>query len=583
MKNQSITFSFVLGIILVLFSGCDFLDKQPTERLTLDKVFADDIETKRYLWNVYSYIPDESNVWAGTPWVGSADEADMTWERAGYDTYLVNQGNYSPTTYYYQNWGYYYEGIRSASVFMNRVGENPELTETQITRFTAEARFLRAYFYYLLLRQYGPVVIMEEVLPVDAPAEALQIPRSSFDECVNYIVQELGTATQNLPLEIINDNWLGRATKGAAMAVKSTVLLYAASPLYNGNEDYANFTNQDGTQLMNTTYDETKWKRAADAAKAVIDLNQYSLYTYGDGSDPYLNYKELFLDKWNEETIWGRSNNGAWNLEIHSAPRSVNGWSGVAPTQAQVDAYFMANGKSIHASGSGYVEEGFSTEDRKYTIAGTWMMYVNREPRFYASITYNGKVWPFSGERVELFAEGSSGSKGSYDHSKTGYLLYKFTNPDSDIVQRNIPHKVWILFRLGEIYLNYAEALNEYNPGHPDIAKYVNLIRNRSGLPDLPANLSQDEMRQAIHHERRVELAFEGHRYFDTRRWKIAPETDAGPFYGMNISAGDSFDDEAFYQRTAYETRSFESKNYLWPLPQNAVNRNKELVQNPGW
>src|SRR5699024_2102770 len=114
------------------------------------------------------------------------------WERAGYDTYLVNQGNYSPTTYYYQNWGYYYEGIRSASVFMNRVGENPELTETQITRFTAEARFLRAYFYYLLLRQYGPVVIMEEVLPVDAPAEALQIPRSSFDECVNYIVQELG-------------------------------------------------------------------------------------------------------------------------------------------------------------------------------------------------------------------------------------------------------------------------------------------------------------------------------------------------------------------------------------------------------
>src|SRR5699024_3941166 len=209
-----------------------------------------------------------------------------------------------PTTYYYQNWGYYYEGIRSASVFMNRVGENPELTETQITRFTAEARFLRAYFYYLLLRQYGPVVIMEEVLPVDAPAEALQIPRSSFDEGVNYIVQELGTATQNLPLEIINDNWLGRATKVAAMAVKSTVLLYAARTFYNGNEDYANFTNQDGTQLMNTTYDETKWKRAADAAKAVIDLNQYSLYTYGDGSDPYLNYKELFLDKWNEETIW---------------------------------------------------------------------------------------------------------------------------------------------------------------------------------------------------------------------------------------------------------------------------------------
>src|SRR5699024_8022090 len=442
---------FVWGIVLLFVNSCeDFLDKQPTERLTIDEVFSEREETESYLWNIYSYVPDQSNMWTGHPWVGASDEGDMTWERGGYDTYLINEGNWNPTSNYYQFWDHYYKGIRSASVFLDRIEGHPELSDQQIMRFKAEARFLRAFMYFMLLRQYGPVIIIEEVLPVDAKISELQLPRSTFDESVGYIEEELDQSIQNLPLDVTDQNWLGRATQGAAMALKSRLLLYAASPLYNGNSQYASFTNQDGTQLINQNYDDNKWKKAANAAKAVIDLNQYNLYTYQDGNDPYNNYKYLFLEKWNEETIFGRSGNAAWDLEKHSAPRSVNGWSGVAVTQKQVDAYFMADGKIINDNGSNYIEEGFSTEDTEYTEEGTWNMYTNREPRFYASVTYNGKRWPFDGHKVELFAEGASGAKGSHDHSKTGYLLYKFTNPDSDIVQGDHPHKVWIVFRLAE-------------------------------------------------------------------------------------------------------------------------------------
>lgn len=584
MKFRYIINLFAVSILLIFSSSCeDFLDKQPTERLTMDEVFSVREETDDYLWNLYSYIPDESQMWKGHPWVGASDEADMTWERAGYSTYLMNEGSWNPTSYYYQFWDHYYRGIRSASVFLDRIEGHPDLSEKRIIRYKAEAHFLRAFMYFMLLRQYGPVVIMDELLPVDAAISDLQIPRSPFDESVDYIKSELDQAIKDLPISVNDSKWLGRATKGAALAVKSRLLLYAASPLYNGNSDYASFTNEDGTELINQHYEKDKWKRAADAAKEVIDLDQYELYTFGDGNDPYKNYENLFLEKWNEEIIFGTADNGASDLERHSAPRSVNGWSGIGPTQKQVDAYFMANGKAIDEKGSSYVEEGFSSNDTKYTEAGTWNMYVNREPRFYASITYNGKRWPFDGHKVELFAEGESGIKGSHDHSKTGYLLYKFSNPDSDILRGEYPNKVWILFRLGEIYLNYAEALNEYDPGNPDIAKYVNLIRSRVGLPDLPSGLSQEEMRKRIRHERRVELAFEGHRYFDTRRWKIAEVTDGGPFEGMNVGVGSSFDDVEFYERTIFETRVFEPKMYLWPLPQSEMDRNDKLVQTPGW
>ncbi|HYH55868.1 MAG TPA: RagB/SusD family nutrient uptake outer membrane protein, partial [Anseongella sp.] len=418
--------------------------------------------------------------------------------------------------------------------------------------------------------------------------ESLQLPRSSVDECVDYIVSELDKAQAELPEWHDNAQDYARIQGAAIQAIKSRVLLYAASPLYNGNSDYANFKNSDGKQLISQQFDAEKWRRAAEAAKAVIEMGRFSLYREMPGGtpDPFLSYQNLFLTPWNEEVIFARADNALALWEQHCTPRFGGGWSGVAVTQQQVDAYRTENGKRINEDGSGYVENGFSAEDKTYTRAGTYNMWVNREPRFYVSVAFNGSEWINHDEgtkQIGLYLTGNTGKQGCYDFSRTGYLVRKNVHPNSNPRIGSYVRRPIILFRLGEFYLNYAEALNEYDPGNPEVLTYVNLIRERAGIPALPGGLSQAEMREQIRTERRVELAFECHRYFDTRRWKIAAETDGGPFYGMNIDAGTSLNDPEFYKRTVFERRVFEQKHYFFPIPQFDIDRNVNLVQNPGW
>ena len=209
-------------------------------------------------------------------------------------------------------------------------------------------------------------------------------------------------------------------------------------------------------------------------------------------------------------------------------------------------------------------------------------MYVNREPRFYASINFNGSMW--RGRRIEFFHDGQDGlGRSTVDYAITGYLMKKTSSPDANLIENRAYTTTWIYFRLAELYLNYAEALNEYSGPVEDVYRYVNAIRNRAGLPDLPKNLSKEEMREKIWHERRIELAFETHRYFDCHRWKIAEETDNKEIHGMNIHAGTSFTDPAFYKRIPVEKRVFEKKHYLFPMLQSEIDKNPSLVQNPFW
>jgi hypothetical protein len=590
------------GVLMISTLSCkkNFLDQVPDDRITINGVFQSKNETEKYLANIYGYIRDEwMQMWdygEGQPWLGCADEADMTWARAGYNTYFMNLGAWNSSSDFYNMWSRYYRGIRSATYFLQRVDEckemlnDPNIGADGIKTRKAETRFLRALFYFNLIKQYGPAILLDDakVVASDAPLNDLQFPRNSFDECVNYISAELDKAAADLPMTISNTSSYGRPTKGAAMAVKARMLLYAASPLFNGNTDYASMKNADGKQLINQTYDAGKWKKAADAAKAIIDLNQYSLYN-GD-PDPVKNYQKIFTANWNNEVIFARPKgiyDGADDDEwgYHCAPRQASGWNGVGATQQVVDAYYMDNGKQITDAGSGYVETGFSTTPTTYTTPGTWNMYVNREPRFYASITYNGSQWinPSLNIKVELYNSGASGKAGSYDYSRTGYLVRKMVHPDMDINLGQFQKKHYILFRLGEVYLNYAEALNESSPGDPDILNYVNQVRQRAGIPGLPAGLSQNEMRNRIRRERQIELAFEGLRYFDTRRWKIAEQTDGGNFWGMNVDKGTSFSDMSFYQRTVFEVRVFQKKHYLFPIPQSEVDKDRALIQNTGW
>lgn len=583
--------------LLMIIAGCKkgFLDQIPDDRLNIDDVFKNRNTTEAYLAGIYGRIRSETDWNQNSPWEGLSDEIDITYN--DYATYVMNLGNWDRNRTSYNFWTHYYQGIRSASYFIQRVDENKEIEKELLVQYKAEARFLRAYFYFMLMRQYGPVIIMPETpIPPDASIEQMSIPRSSFDECVNYVLSEMDKAIPDLPLTQGSSREYARIKKGMVLAYKSRLLLYAASPLFNGNTEYAAFKNPDGKQLINQQYDPNKWKLAADAAKAVIDMPDYALYKElgTDGKvDAMKSYKNLFLTDWNKEIIMAKVSD-MYGIDKNGSPYKVGGWSSWGPTQQVVDAYFMLNGRSIDDPQSGYVENGYSTTTDAYTSAGTYNMYVRREPRFYVSITYSGSKWintrfGVNGQpiTIEMFNGGNSGKYNGRNWSRTGYCVRKLVHPSSEVNPDRIQGRTEVHIRLGEIFLNYAEALNEYAPGHTDILKYLNQIRERAGIPmygegpdALPIPAGQAAMRDAIRKERRVELAFETHRYFDTRRWKIAEQTDGGPFYGMNIEGKNNND---FFRRTVFETRVFEKKQYLWNIIQDELNRNKNLVSNPGW
>ncbi|GEP93225.1 hypothetical protein CTE07_48700 [Chitinophaga terrae (ex Kim and Jung 2007)] len=592
---------FTLYIAILFFtagllSSCSkYLDQVPNDRITIEEVFKKKGPSERYLANIYSYVNDESDQWNNNPWLGNCDEADVTWSK--YPIYSLNIGNMSAGNVLFDKWGYYYNAIRAATYFMKHINENVEIRSLNgqqlIDQYQAEARCLRAYYYFLLMRQFGPVVLMgDTLLAPDAPASDMQIPRSPFDECVNYVSSELDAVAAALPLVPMNngepsDLQGGRMTKGIALAIKSRLWLYAASPLYNGNTEMASFKTQDGRNFISQSFDKEKWKKAADAAKAVIDLGLYSLYK-DPGGDVKKSLQGIFLQPWNSEQIFVRKSNGLSTYDVHCMPRQAGGWCGLAVTQEQVDAYFMKDGKSITESPL-YSESGFTTENG----VKVFNMYQNREPRFYTDVTYNNSIFlggnMKSAAPVSFFLSGPNGKNGHpTDWSKTGYLIRKNVGTQTNDGSGGNGQKQIrpiILFRLGEIYLNYAEALNEYDPGNPDILKYVNAIRRRAGIPGygdgadgLPVPATQADARKKIRDERRVELAYECHRWFDIRRWKIAASV-MGDVHGMDINK----DGDDFYKRSVAATHLFRSANYWFPISQYEMDRGRTMIQNPGW
>lgn len=595
MKLKSKLNILALIVTLVSVSGCKkYLDQVPSDRITIEQVFQKKGPSEQFLANIYTYVNDDASQWEGNPWGANADELDMTWSK--YPTYALNIGNISAGNALFDRWATYYRGIRSATYFINHIDGNAEILALNgkqlIDQYKAEARFLRAYYYFLLMRQYGPVILAGDVeIPADAPASEMQIPRSLYDSCVDYVSKELDEVTAVLPLVPssngqASDIEYGRATKGIAMAVKARLLLYAASPLYNGNADFANFKNKSGQPFINQTYDQQKWKKAADAAKAVIDLGLYSLYA-DPGGDAIKSYQGIFLQAWNSEQIFNRKSNGLPGWDTHSTPRQGGGWNGIGVTQEQVDAYFMSDGKLIGESPL-YTETGFTTVGN----VSVSNMYLNRESRFYASVTYHNSVWQggnmTAAAPISFYANSGNGKNGhATDWTKTGYLVRKNVSPQTNNgsggngAQFARPE---ILIRLGEIYLNYAEALNEYQPGNADIGRYINLIRARVKLPvygsaGLPMPTSQADMRNRIWQERRVELAFETHRWFDIRRWKIAPQV-MGDMHGMDVSKTDN----SFFTRTVIGPHLFRNTaSYWFPISQYDMDRGKLLIQNPGW
>ena len=601
MKMKRYIIACLLAGSGALMTSCgDYLDIVPDNVISLEEIFKTRKGAEEFLNTAYATLPREWDPTDGCAAI--CDEMDFPW--AEYEENSINEGGMSPSKGWRQKWGGYYKAIRTAATFISHIDmcQDVNITDKLKAQYKAEARFLRAYYYFCIFRWYGPFVIMPEVeVDVGGSIDEMSIPRSSVDECVQYIYNELEKAcNEGLPDWYEESTDYGRATITAARAIQSRLLLYAASPLYNGNTDYANFKDQDGNQLVNQTYSDKKWQDAAKASKAFIDryTDRFALYTENkeDGSiDPYASYQQLFLTGWNNEIIWARNNCSFWSFEAN-APRFCNGWSGWDPTQNIVDDYFTSKGLPISDEpyadkDPDYTTEGTCATTIGYAPKGTSNMYVNRESRFYVSICFDNSKWVATKNAAtcELYFGGNTGHTGkTRNYSTTGYILRKYSNPSVDWKNsQNVSNRQQALFRLAEIYLNYAEALNECEARDVDeVLKYVNKVRERAGLPgygDGPEFImlkskEKEAIRELIRRERRIELAFENHRFYDVRRWKIMEETDKC-IYGLNISATRPL----FYQVIKTEDRPHDFKYYLWPIPQSEIYKNKRLVQNPGW
>jgi hypothetical protein len=588
---------------MILFScNDDFLNQVPDDRLTFEETFSKRSTLEQYLANIYSAIPNEYGqrytVQNSGPWLGASDEAEYVW---GFHLgNSLNIGSWDPTTGHVSTlWSNFYRAIRNSSTFINNIYRCDELSEDLAEQYAAEARVLRAYFYYNLLRLYGPVVLMGD-LPIAADDElsALNLERNKIEDIVKYIVDELDMGAEKLKGISFREGNAGRMSRPFALAIKEKVLLYAASPLFNGNPHLKDLKNSSGENLVPQSYNVSLWENAADAAKSFIDEfvpGTFSLYKEfnQDGSlNAYLSCRNVMTEEWNEEMIYERPRGTNYYFydvtPYHKGEvAEVKGGGGLSATQSIVDAYYTANGRSIGDPLSGYQETGFSDFQAPYDIQerSTFNQWVNREPRFYVGITYNRSLWlnrTYGNIITTTWYAGNSGKQaGTNDYPPTGYIVRKKMTTGS----RSDAAKAIPVIRLAEIYLDYVEALNEYDPGNADILLYLNKIRERAGIPgygegDLETPGTQEAMRQAIWQERQVELAFESVRYFDVRRWLIAEETLSGPMYGMDINATDEAD---FYNKVVFENRIFENHHYLWPIPQDEIDANSKLQQNPEW
>jgi hypothetical protein len=602
---------YLLFLLVVLSSCSKYLDKKPDNLLTEDQIWQTRANAEAYLYNIYSYVYNtDGGDYAS---IGGSDESSVS-----IPTTAVRQmvsGNWNAASGYFNNWSGYYAAIRKSYVFEQNIDKVPtnQLSDELKAQYKGENLFLRGYYYWMILRQYGPFVKLTGQLGQNEDFSLY--PRSPFDTCASYISSLMDQAALNLPAVWSSSSNNGRPTQGACLAVKAKVAQLAASPLWNGNAYFANFKNADGTALAPASYSEDKWKVAAAAAKAVIDGGNYKLFTNLDNGgvtfDPYLSVRDLFLTNWNDEIIFANVGWSRWGYTKCVSPGS-GGYNMYNATQNLVDAFYMDNGRTIDDPSSSYVETGFAPSAGANSWGhhkNDWNMYANREPRFYAYIQYNARpVLPaptvddknyYSSDenvdgqgRTEFYYNGKSGQRSAGSNNITGYLALKRVSP-SDNIRNDVTsfHGPYILIRYAEILLDYAEALNEYDPGNSNIVTYLNMVRTRAGLPGIEtvypeAVGNKDLMRKYILKEREVELCFEADRYYTLIRRLMLGNQENKAIYCMNVNANDNglgFSFTGFYTRTLFQQRFWDNKMYLFPINQGDIERDRALVQNPGW
>lgn len=538
---------FSMGII---FSCQDeILNITPADRFTEEAVWADQALIEAFIGNTYRTIPsglryslyglsvvtDEnnarSNAWAWSVWAGDLNPDDL--REVDYWT-GVNDRNIN-----------YWQPINRTNIFFENIDREREIAidTSTMNRMVGEMKVVRAYSYFKLISLFGGVPLITKTFSLE---DDFKLPRNTYDEVMEFLISELDEAIALLPLDYDNAN-KGRITKGAAMAVKSRALLYWASPLNNPENN------------------RQKWQDAADAAKAIMDLDQYALVD---------DYRTMFLEEeiYNDEMIWQRPYNQFDSpervyVELSLYPNGYNGFGQVHPLHNLVEDYETVNGL-------------LPENDPEHNPQNP---YINRDPRFYASILYDGA--PFQGREVETFYPGgldsNEGPVSAWNATQTGYYQLKFAN--DRIVNpsgNNMSQTPWTFYRYAEILLNYAEA-NYFLGDEATARQYLNAVRSRPSVNMPEVTESGEALFERLVNERRIELVFEEHRWFDIRRWEILPQVADEDRTRMIIRKNP--DGTKNYEVAFWKEGVFNEANYLLPIPQIEINKNALLEQNPGY
>ena len=641
-------------IIFILLTSCekDYLDVVPDNVATIDLAFNTRSTAENFLSTCYTYIPEHANVEQNF----SLLAGDEIWYYAENDFYMNNETSFrlakgmqnsaSPYLNYWEGGRgaphSLFNALRDCNIFLENLVEVPGLEESERLKWLDEVKVLKAFYHFWLMQMYGPIPIIDENIPVGASPEETNVKRESIDDVVSYLVEILDEVieSENLP-GLINYIYtdMGRITMPIAKALKAKILTLAASPIFNGNTDFSELTDNLGNKLVSQVYDAQKWVYARDALFEAIEsahVNGHQLYEFSqqipiigginEEITRELSLRAAITEPFNTEIIWAFSPEWTGDLQMWCQPRWTADHSALfgytkkshAPTLNMVETFYTNNGVPIDEDISlDYVNRynviqtpifdsnnnnfhEFYIEDDYYTAK----LHTYREPRFYSSIGFDGGKW-FSLEteninfipHLNAKSGAASGKQGFEIYSITGFFAKKLVHYENIISLQGstIQGYSFPIIRLSDLYLMYSEALNETKAA-PDneVYEYIQRVRTRAGLdiegdilntwqmyssnPSKP--MTKDGMRKIIQQERMIELALEGHRYWDIKRWKLATEYFNKPIQGWNIFRPDV---DGFYEVENIFYRNYSTKDYLWPISQNELLRNPNLIQNPGW
>lgn len=643
MKNKIVLYAVFFMVALV--NSCSYLDIAPDNIPTMDMVFTTRQNAEKMLFTCYAYMPEHASD-TQNPGIGASEEtwncSEKTYYYSNSTSFSIAKGNQNSNDPYLNYWSGGRDGknmfiaIRDCNIFIENVDKVPDMTDTEKKRWKAEVKVLKAFYHYWLLQLYGPIPFMEKNIDVAASPEEVKSVREPVDDVVAKIVTLLdeAIAEDGLPLNIrVQLTELGRLTKPAALAIKAKVLMLAASPLFNGNPDFADYKNDEGVTLINPELDLKKWEAARDALKEAINVAHeagHALYTFdemmmdriSDTTKLELTLRNTITGRFTKELIWGMSNNSTESLmNISNAPltsyqqgkeipRTISMHN---PTLDVAEQFYTSHGVPIDQDKTWDYKNRYEVDvvppSHAYYIeneARTAKLNYYREPRYYAWVGFDCGKWfnmEAPDDKQALAVHNKAGEMAGRvldNYCITGFFAKKLVNYKLVLTQASNTagscSYAFPIIRLADLYLLYAEALNECKSA-PDaeVYEYIQQVRDKAGLdketgglkqtwatysnkPDMP--LTKQGMRDIIHCERMIELSFEGQRFFDLRRWRKSMEYCNKPIRGWNVSEKT---ESGYYQVKYIYFPKFTPRDYFWPIKLNDIYVNRKLKQSPLW